>query len=311
MSEYIEKFGGLSDTDWLATLKSSICNSVIDGISFPGFPDPTIQSNWVGSANEMALDDAFNFYINIKSYCENLGMPLRLDSKILDFGVGWGRILRFFLKDTSISNLYGIDVDPVILKICEQTKVPGSLRQVGPSGPTDFNSESFDLIYAYSVFSHLSETTHIEWIKEFTRILKPGGIFIATTWPRSFIDFCISLKENGPDFHPHHPVLNDWFSALARAFPEPNLAFSAYDSGEYLFVSTQKNVSFYGDTLIPKGYIEKNWIKYLNLCQFIDDKSICPQAMIVMKKEPTGSKANLLIHVINFIRSINRYHRDE
>ncbi len=294
MSDYTEKFSSLSDADWLIKLKSSVHDRTVDGVLLPGFPDISIQSRWVGSANENALDEAYRFYVNVKSSCKALGMPLHRNSKVLDFGVGWGRILRFFLKDVDDGNLFGVDIDPDILKVCEQTGMPGMLSKIDPSGPTNFDTESFDIIYAYSVFSHLPEATHLEWIKEFAKILKPGGVFIATTWPRRFIEFCLSLNKNESDY-PHHPVLNEWYEALSKAFPEPDSAFSAYDAGKFVYVSTL-NVPLYGDALISKRYIKQNWNKYLNLYKFVDDPNKCPQALIVAQK---GRSNNMLCRIIN------------
>ena len=34
------------------------------------------------------------------------------DSRVLDFGCGWGRVIRFFLKDVAPWNLVGVDIDP-------------------------------------------------------------------------------------------------------------------------------------------------------------------------------------------------------
>jgi SAM-dependent methyltransferase len=41
-------------------------------------------------------------------------------------------------------------------------------------------SESFDVIYCISVFTHLSEPLHYQWVEEILRLLKPGGLFIGT-----------------------------------------------------------------------------------------------------------------------------------
>jgi SAM-dependent methyltransferase len=39
---------------------------------------------------------------------------------------------------------------------------------------------SFDVIYCISVFTHLSEARHYQWIDEISRLLKPGGLFVGT-----------------------------------------------------------------------------------------------------------------------------------
>lgn len=281
MSKYTRKFGKISDEDWLNKLKYSVYNHIVDGVEFPGFPDPSLQSQFVGSANENALEEAYAFYIHAKGYCSALGVPLHPESRVLDFGIGWGRIIRFFLKDIEEYNLHGVDVDSDILKVCKQIGIPGIYTKVEPSGPTGFDNESFDLIYAYSVFSHLSESVHLEWIKELSRILKRGGVLIATTEARSFINFCTSLRDS--------EIKSGWHKALSTAFPSPRAAFDAYDLGEFVYVPTGggdfRDSSFYGEALIPRLYVEKNWTKYMHLRDFIDDRNRFWQAVIVMQKD--------------------------
>lgn len=46
--------------------------------------------------------------------------------------------------------------------------------------PLSLDSDSVDVLYCVSVFTHLSEELHQEWIKEIMRVLKPGGVFIGT-----------------------------------------------------------------------------------------------------------------------------------
>ncbi|MBJ7968179.1 class I SAM-dependent methyltransferase, partial [Bacillus cereus] len=91
----------------------------------------------------------------------------------------------------------------------------GIYKTASPQPPVEFiRDNSLDIIFAYSVFSHLSEETAENWIKEFSRILRPGGIFIATTQARYFLDFCQQFKE--------HPELiqTGWHKTLSQAFPD-------------------------------------------------------------------------------------------
>lgn len=57
---------------------------------------------------------------------------------------------------------------------------PGASRatanQLAP--PTPYVSGSFDLIYALSVFSHLDEPLQRDWLAEFRRLLRPGGLLV-------------------------------------------------------------------------------------------------------------------------------------
>jgi SAM-dependent methyltransferase len=66
---------------------------------------------------------------------------------------------------------------------------------VNKMSPTSFDDDTFDVVFAYSVFSHLSEDLYARWLAEFSRILKPGGLVIATTWGRNYIEHLESMRR--------------------------------------------------------------------------------------------------------------------
>jgi SAM-dependent methyltransferase len=280
--QYAAKF---SDKEWFEILVKSIQTPVIDGIQMPGFPPDEIQKNFVGSSGESNLKEAFKFYSEVKSYATKLGRSLTPESQILDFGCGWGRLIRFFLKDVVSENICGIDVDPEMVDICRQTVRYGNYSTVKPQPPAGFADNTFDIIYAYSVFSHLSEAVHIQWVEEFSKILKPGGILIATTQARNFIEFCRSLRGQTNDF--------GWHKALANSFTDTEAALADYDSGKFLYSPTGggsvRDASFYGEAIISPAYVKREWSKYLTFCDFVDDPAKCNQAVIVMQKPVSDS----------------------
>jgi hypothetical protein len=108
-SDAIAKFSGLSDAEWLRVLKRSVSEPVIDGILMPGFPAAEIQVGIQGSANEAALEQAFDFYRETKAYAAFCGRPLVQERRLLDFGCGWGRLIRPFMKDINPANIYGFE----------------------------------------------------------------------------------------------------------------------------------------------------------------------------------------------------------
>jgi len=270
----------LSDREWFEVLIKSIENSVINDIEMPSFPPDEIQQNFVGSSGESALKEAFKFYSEVKHYAVNLGRALTPESRILDFGCGWGRYIRFFLKDVVPENIYGIDVDNEMVDVCRQTVRYGTYSTVKPQPPAGFSYSTFDIIYAYSVFSHLSEAVQIKWVEEFSKILKPGGLFVATTHSRNFIEFCRSLKGQTHTF--------GWHNALANSFTDTAAALADYDSGKFLFSPTGggsvRDASFYGEAIISPAYVNREWTKYLNFHDFVDDPQRCNQAIIFMQK---------------------------
>jgi ubiquinone/menaquinone biosynthesis C-methylase UbiE len=276
----LQKLSPLSDEQWLELLIESIKNPSLDDVALPGFPPEPVQRNIVGSAGKHALREAFIFYLEVKGYARLLGKTLSPDSKILDFGCGWGRIIRFFLKDIKAENLHGIDVDPSMIGFCKELFPYGNFSTGKPLPPAELPDESMDIIYAYSVFSHLSEPAHLQWIGEFSRILKPGGLLVATTQPRSFIEFCRSLHGRTHE--------SSWHNTLSNSFLDAGAAFLEYDSGRFVFSATGGGPalpnSFYGEALIPREYVEREWTKHFIFRDFVDDRNRQPQALIVMQK---------------------------
>jgi SAM-dependent methyltransferase len=47
--------------------------------------------------------------------------------------------------------------------------------------PPPYADDSFDLVYAISVFTHLTQDVAVAWAAEMRRVLRPGGMFFFTT----------------------------------------------------------------------------------------------------------------------------------
>jgi SAM-dependent methyltransferase len=277
----------LSDEEWLEVLIRSASDAADEAATLPQFPSSEFQVVSVGSAGEHALREAWRFWRDIQHYAEALGVNVDRSSTILDFGCGWGRILRFFLRDVAPANLWGVDVDPQMVETCRSTFSGSKLGEcnfetVPPNGPTTFRNATFDVVYAYSVFSHLAETTHLRWVGEIARVLKPGGLLVATTEPRMFIEWCAQLRDRTS-------WDSVWHEHLARfAFVETAAALAAYDRGKFLYAATgggpARDASFYGEAVIPRQYVEWVWTRHLEFCDFVHDPTSLRQAMIIMQK---------------------------
>ncbi len=100
--------------------------------------------------------------------------------RVLDFGSGAGRTLRHFAREAEIAEFWGTDIHGPSIDWIEQHLSPpfhGWRSSVGP--PLGLEEGSFDLIYAVSVFTHLSDNS-TSWLLELHRMLKPQGLLIAT-----------------------------------------------------------------------------------------------------------------------------------
>lgn len=274
-------FSGLNDETWLwmntagRRRRRAIANLV------PQMPEASIQATFTGQQGDSTLREGFDAYRIFKNRYETCVGSIGSCPAVLDFGCGWGRIIRFFLKDVEPGKLFGIDHSAEIIRTCQETNRWCKFAVIEPYPPTSFPDESFGLVYLYSVFSHLPEEMHWAWLKEFHRLLRPGGMLIATTFRRDCVQLFKKLRED--------PELNakpQWVREPATAFVEADAALSAYDSGQFCYSSrgAEGRWSFWGEACIPRAYVEKRWKEIFEVCEYIDDAKTCAQNVIVVRK---------------------------
>jgi SAM-dependent methyltransferase len=114
------------------------------------------------------------------------GVELDQLGSLLDFGCGCGRTIRNFagLKN---ARLEGTDYNPVLIGWCAANLrfARFGLNRLAP--PMAYPDGGFDLVYAFSVFTHFPEPLQHAWMAELKRILKPGGYLALSTMPRAML----------------------------------------------------------------------------------------------------------------------------
>jgi SAM-dependent methyltransferase len=100
--------------------------------------------------------------------------------RVLDFGCGAGRTLRHFLSEAETAEVWGTDIDgPSIEWLQRNLCPPLRAMRCNAEPPLGLEDGSFDLIWAISVFTHLTDSS-LAWLRELHRLLTPGGLLIAT-----------------------------------------------------------------------------------------------------------------------------------
>ena len=98
---------------------------------------------------------------------------------ILDFGCGCGRVVRHW-KQLDGVRIVGADYNPYLVDWC-RVHLPFAEFQRTPLAPTlNLDDESFGLVYAISVLTHLDEEYHAACMAELSRILRRGGLLLLT-----------------------------------------------------------------------------------------------------------------------------------
>ena len=104
---------------------------------------------------------------------------------VLDFGCGCGRVTRYFRGHDG--EVAGSDVSREAVGWCRANLPFARFEVNGLAPPLVFGDESFDLVYALSVFTHLTADLQLAWRDELRRVLRPGGRLLITTHGRSYV----------------------------------------------------------------------------------------------------------------------------
>ena len=116
----------------------------------------------------------------IRQTLEKHGLEIERLNAVLDFGCGVGRIMRHWnLLQGPV--LHGTDYNSRLVEWCQDNLKFAEFQVNTLSHRLRYEPETFDFIYAASVFTHLSEPLQFYWLDELSRVLKPGGHLYFTT----------------------------------------------------------------------------------------------------------------------------------
>ena len=115
------------------------------------------------------------------------GIPLDRIGRMLDFGCGCGRVLRHW-QGLSNAQLHGVDSNAELIEWCGSNlpRVTASANQSEP--PLKYPAGSFDVIYAFSVLTHMPAELQKAWMQEFGRLLSETGLLIFSTHGQYYLD---------------------------------------------------------------------------------------------------------------------------
>jgi len=118
------------------------------------------------------------------------GIDLTTCAAILDFGCGCGRVIRHLAALAPRARLHGTDYNPALIRWCRtHLALPDatfSRNDLAP--PTSLPDAGFDLVYAFSVFTHLTEPLQHAWLAELRRVTRPGGLILITTHGERYLE---------------------------------------------------------------------------------------------------------------------------
>jgi SAM-dependent methyltransferase len=231
----------------------------------PDMPGRSLQELWNGASGLPLAAMGAVFYGKLRERFRRHGQLPLSEARVLDFGCGWGRLTRFLARDVAPGRLCGCDPAQMILDVCEQTRVPAVLRR------SDFVparlpfEEPFDLAFAFSVFTHLSEPAHEASLRALHAALRPDALLVVTVRPPGYLHVSPLLRPV--------PIA----PGEARYLFVPHAADDShpqYGGGEMT----------YGETVITLPYIRERWaplFELLDVDLLLDDLH---QVMITLRR---------------------------
>jgi SAM-dependent methyltransferase len=200
------------------------------------------QEAWTGATGPLLLAQSLGIIRILEScFWRNTGRPLST-ARSLDYGCGYGRLMRlmYFYQDPLL--VFGCDPWEDSLKLCKQSGLTTNIA-VTDYLPKDlpYPDGSFDLIHAFSVFTHLSERATRHGLTVLRQKIKGDGILIVTIRP---VEYWAFAKERGY-------VSNA--AALRDRHLQTGFAFAPHNREP-----VDGDVT-YGDTTIALDYLEKNF----------------------------------------------------
>lgn len=180
------------------------------------------------------------------------GMPAA--PRILEWGCGPARIVRHLpalLPEASVS---GTDYNEATIAWCRENIRGVQFDTNGLRPPLRYAPASFDVVYALSVFTHLSARNHGEWLDELRRILAPGGLLLLTTQGAAFSAKLTAAERQR--FVEGHLVVRGQVQEGHRAYS----AFQPESFMRSLFSERWKVVTFAAGTQQSWGPEQDTWI---------------------------------------------------
>jgi len=221
----------------------------------PSMAPVAVQLEWTGQTGEALLRASLAFIRAVTAKYAELGARPLEEIAILDYGCGYGRLARLMYHFTPPKNVFGIDPRGESIEHCHNHGLVENFKQseyLPASLPVE--RRDFGLIYAFSVFTHLSARATLVALAACRQHIAADGILVITIRPLAYWDVAPDAtpeqrpvlkrqqEETGFAFIPHNvPPIDgdvtygdtgmslDWLAAHAPEWQVCGTTFSSDD----------------------------------------------------------------------------------
>lgn len=247
-AECFSLFRGLDDDLWALLLTQDYDGYPNIRSLLPRVPDAALQELWTGASGVALAAQSTAFYGRLRERYAQHSERTLADSRVLDFGCGWGRLARYLARDVEPGRLYGCDPVEQILEECRRSGVPAVLaRSEFVPDRLPFDVE-FDLAFSFSVFTHISEPAHEQCLRALHAGMRPGGLLVLTVRPPEYLWFSELMRPALAALGPHP----------AERLAEPRYLFVPHPAEPSHFQYEGGEMT-YGETVVTLPYVREHW----------------------------------------------------
>jgi SAM-dependent methyltransferase len=215
--------------------------------------------------NGFLISGATDYHRIDRVVAQMSGRHLHEFARVLDWGVGCGRLARHFPRSHA-GALTGCDIDRDNVAWCG-SHLAGRFVDCNMWPPLPFEAASFELIYSVSVFTHLREPMQMKWLEELERVMRPGALLLTTVHGQTAIDFSRSAPAE-------YQRLSDEVRARGIVFSGQNTQLDGHadHGGEY--------VNVYHDA----DYVRRIWGRFFEIERILPGYIIHHDLVVLRKR---------------------------
>ncbi len=194
------------------------------------------------------------------------GRPLWAFDKVLDWGVGCGRLARHF-PEQHANALTGCDIDHDNVEWCE-ANLNGRFVTSSLVPPLPFADGTFDVVYGVSIFTHLRQALQDQWLAELRRITRVGGLVLTTVHGETAVEF-FRLRPRE-------------YAYLKAEIARTGLLVSSGNGQLDGFVEKPRE---YVNVFHDRRYVERHWSRYFDVLRVIPGYIFTHDLVVMRRRE--------------------------
>ncbi len=182
--------------------------------------------------------------------------------RVLDFGCGCGRTLRYLRELPEPAALHGCDIDAEAIAWTQAHLRDVTTKVTRSAPPLPYADATFATVFSVSTLTHMADSAQDQWLRELSRILVPGGLALLSVHGPFAFEHFRSGAQRGADTR---------LLRRLRSLPELEdcgFAFAPYsdrasDAAKYPGINDPYGLAFHSESHVRERW--SPWFRVLEI----------------------------------------------